>query len=122
MAYDECRPKYCNCSFNGGTNGSNGQGGSSLKHSTFGHGSGVDLASLVIKHWTLTPGKGGDEYHHSHMGDQYFGGGGGGVVVAGTGPSRDHLVQGEGYGGGGGSQNPHFYPGLPGVILMEVGP
>ena len=88
-------------------------------------GVGSSVEALGVKHlkeMEEIARKGGDEYHHNYIGDQYFGGGGGGVLVGGTGPSRDHLVQGEGYGGGGGSRNPNFYPGLPGVILMEVGP
>ena len=61
-------------------------------------------------------------------GTQHLGGGGGGVLVDGTGPKRDPRLgerTGEGYGGGGGytfTLDTTPYIGLPGVVLIEVGP
>ena len=53
-----------------------------------------------------------------------FGGGGGGVLVNGEGPTRPCAPNdGEGYGAGGGRVECGDEPdGLPGVILIEVGP
>ena len=54
-----------------------------------------------------------------------WGGGGGGVLVNGEGPLRNEedLSKGQGFGGGGsvGSSKP-LGQGMPGVILIEVGP
>jgi len=74
-----------------------------------GHGSGLDIGSVNMTKFTLSPGKGG-----SHSGGA--GGGGGGVIVNGEKPESRSERQGEGFGGGDGGN----YGGLPGCVLIEV--
>lgn len=77
-----------------------------------GEGTGEDVTKYSFNHFVLTPGAGG--YRR-------YGGGGGGVLVNGGGPVRDHEGQGEGYGGGGeGRASPSY--GLPGLVIIELGP
>ena len=69
-----------------------------------------------MEHFSLAPGRGGDDAHGSYY---TYGGGAGGVLVNGEGPTRPFAPNdGEGYGAGGWWQG----HGLPGVILIEVGP
>ena len=98
----------------GGYNGGPGQG---TAGGPGGSGTGEDVTTYALTHFTLSPGQGGQWGGHGGQ----FGGGGGGVLVGGAGPARDHT-QGEGYGGGGGGKGPEgvYFAGLPGVILVEV--
>ena len=82
-----------------------------------GLGTRENLSDYYMEHFSLSPGKGGDEHKTSPF--SIYGGGGGGVLVNGEGPTRPcpRSGMGEGYGGGGSYCN-----GLPGVILIEVGP
>ena len=126
----------CTEASNGGSAGGDGHG---IDINVFGHhttimgiggnGTGEDLKMYHLEHWQITPGAGGKEnIAHSFNGTQHLGGGGGGVLVDGTGPKRDPRLgerTGEGYGGGGGytfTLDTTPYMGLPGVILLEVGP
>ena len=107
-------------SFNGGSNGSDGEGSSS--DGTFGHGSGDDLSKYILKNWKLSPGEGGQGWVDptSDPAEPYrCGGGGGGVLINGHGPERESKAVGQGYGGGG-ANNGSWIHGLPGVILMEI--
>lgn len=76
-----------------------------------GHGSGLDIGSVNMTKFTLSPGKGGNGNTGSG-----FGGGGGGVIVNGEKPESRSERQGEGFGGGDGQD----YGGLPGCVLIEV--
>ena len=69
-----------------------------------GQGSGLDIGSVNMTKFELTPGKGGN------FASKSYGGGGGGIIVNGEKPSRNEY-QGEGFGGG---------SGLPGCVLIEV--
>ena len=88
-----------------------------------GNGTGENLSDYYMEHFSLTPGRGGEEYEVAPY--QIVGGGGGGVLVNGEGPTRPcaqtrpHWPGGEGEGYGGGATD---CTGLPGVILIEVGP
>ena len=89
----------------GGENGGDGHGDGEF----VGRGSGLDLTSIILQQFSLSPGAGG-------KGDGY-GGGGGGVLVNGVGPHRIGTGSGEGYGGG-------RYHGRdsegPGIVLVEI--
>ena len=74
-----------------------------------GRGSGLDVGTLNLTRFVLTPGKPG--LHNSHLG-----GGGGGILVNGVKPSGGGVHDGEGFGGGGNNGG----NGLPGCILLEV--
>ena len=91
----------------GGYDGSNGEGGGG------GQGTGEDVRNYSFENFLLTPGAGG--YREG-------GGGGGGVLVNGGGPPRDHQGQGEGYGGGGEGSIDRYIDGLPGLVIIEIGP
>ena len=106
MERDHCEERY-----NGGSNGGDGYGSSSI--GSFGHGTQEDLRLYPMRNFRLSPGVGGDEYVTKE--GWHMGGGGGGVLVNGRGPQRRSHYQGEGYGGGGG-----WNEGLPGVVLIEV--
>ena len=58
----------------------------------------------------LRPGVGGSP----HDGE---GGGGGGVIIQGQKPSRRDVIDGEGFGAGGGEWNS---PGYPGAVFIKV--
>ena len=113
------RTTKCLGSFNGGTDGTAGQGRSSI--GIFGYGAGEDLSLYSMDNFNVTPGKGGDEFWDNLPAGtrQLFGGGGGGVLIDGVGPpnAMNLTLTGEGYGGGEGRCS----KGMPGVILVEVG-
>ena len=93
----------------GGSNGSDG--GSYI--SSGGKGSGLDIGTLNVTRFFLTPGKAG-----THDNNGGYGGGGGGIMVNGEKPSGGNSHDGEGFGGGG-----CYYAGangLPGCVLVEV--
>ena len=93
----------------GGRGGSGGSDGESGTIYSGGTGSGFNLESVTMGHFTLVPGPGGDPY-----GD---GGGGGGVVVNGKVPGSSEYG-GSGFGGGTGG---HFNgEGFPGCVLLEI--
>lgn len=88
----------------GGEDGGDGYG------SRGGKGSGLDLSSITLQNFSLTPGVGGKAQGS-------IGGGGGGVLVNGVGPNRASTNSGEGYGGG------RYYNSDtdgPGLVLMEI--
>ena len=98
----------------GSRSGDGGEdGGDAEDHSSYkgGHGSGLDIGSVNMTKFTLSPGKAGKAYPSSLS----YGGGGGGVIVNGEKPSGNDI-QGEGFGGG----NCGNYGGLPGCVLIEV--
>merc|ERR1712050_783494 len=75
----------------GGNGGSNGGDGQDSSDGPGGKGSGLDISTIALEHFKLTPAAGGD-YHVS------CGGGGGGVLVDGQGPHN-----GGSYGAGAGA-------------------
>ena len=91
----------------GGADGGSGNG----DHG--GSGSGLDLGTIKMASFVLTPGKGGES---SDSGNGYSGGGGG-VVVNGNNPASSSY-NGQGYGGGGGNDG----YGLSGLVLIELAP
>merc|ERR1712130_115555 len=91
----------------GGSAGSDGEDYSSYKG---GKGSGLDVVTLNMTRFVLTPGKAG-----THNGD--WGGGGGGILVNSEKPTGGSSSWGEGFGGGGGYNG---NSGLPGCVLVEV--
>ena len=95
----------------GGEDGGNGHGG----RGSGGAGSGLDISSIHLQQFSLTPGVRGKE--HAPYGDRY-GGGGGGVLVDGTGP-QETSGDGQGYGGGGGGYTNNMGSGL---VLLEIKP
>ena len=94
----------------GGSDGGDGEVGDD-EDSEAGKGSGLDLSSISMKSFILTPGKGG-------VGESFYGGGGGGVVVNGKKPEVEHCG-GEGYGGGGG-YNGFVNAVSAGCVLIEL--
>ena len=95
----------------GSRDGDGGEGGGDANdHGSHkgGHGSGLDIGSVNMTKFTLSPGKAGS----SNAG---WGGGGGGIIVNGEKPSET-TYQGEGFGGGLG----YNYGALPGCVLIEV--
>lgn len=76
-------------------------------------GSGLDLSTISLTNFNLSPGAGGKPELKS---GSYSSGGGGGILVDGHGP-HGSVYAGEGYGGGGYFDNSHHGPGL---ILMEI--
>ena len=74
-----------------------------------GTGSGIDVKTLNMTRFVLTPGKAGLTLNNN-------GGGGGGILVNREKPSGGNDNQGEGFGGGG----YYIYGGLPGCVLIEV--
>ena len=104
--------------YNGGTAGGDGRGNDG------GHGTGEDVTgeAFTLQSWQLSPGAGG---HYSTSSKGYWGGGGGGVLVDSQGPPRAADTQGAGYGGGASykdNDGETLGVGLPGVVLVEVGP
>merc|ERR1712183_1211313 len=99
---------------NGGENGGSGPDGTCCGYGCKGGpGSDLDISSVPISSFLLTPGQGG---RHGGLHGVY-GGGGGGVMVDGTGP-HSTANAGQGYGGGGGNNGE---PG-PGLVLLEIKP
>ena len=98
---------------NAGDGGEDGSDGCCDGHG--GKGSGFDLASTSLEHFTVSPGAAGER--HIINGGAHYRGGGGGVLVDGAGP-RDSTYDGEGFGGGHGG----YYSGVgtPGIVLMEI--
>ena len=90
--------------------GSNGSDGGSYGSATGGKGSGLDIGTLNITRFILSPGKAGTQYNS-------YGGGGGGILVNGEKPSGGNEHYGEGFGGGGWGING---AGFPGCVLIEV--
>ena len=76
-----------------------------------GQGSGLDLSSITLQSFSITPGAGGKA-----LGQR--GGGGGGVLANGVGPNRNNTNSGEGYGGGRGYESSDTDG--PGIVLMEI--
>jgi len=96
--------------YNGAAGGSNGGDGGNSTTVSGGKGSGLDLSTLHMNNFVLTPGKGGEP-------NERYGGGGGGVIVNGIKPGNA-THSGEGFGGGAygyGSSN-----GWPGCVLIET--
>ena len=88
--------------------GSNGSDGGSYDSHRGGKGSGLDIGTLNITRFILSPGKAGTQYSGGGVG-------GGGILVNGEKPGES-VHSGEGFGGGGcfgGS-------GFPGCVLIEV--
>lgn len=88
----------------GGEDGGDGYG------SSYGKGSGLDLSSIIMQQFSLSPGAGGKCQGSN-------GGGGGGVLVNGLGPNLTNPGIGEGYGGGShaGRVSPNS-----GIVLLEI--
>jgi len=98
---------YTNHGQDGGSDGSDGGDYSS---NTGGKGSGLDVGTLNMTRFVLTPGKAGTAFSYD------FGGGGGGILVNKEKPSGNQY-QGEGFGGGGYGG---YHNGLSGCVLIEV--
>ena len=94
----------------GGSDGSDGEDYSSSSEG--GKGSGLDLRTMNMTRFVLTPGKAG-------MGGNGYSGGGGGILVSGEKPSSKSDHYGEGFGGGGWGPD-YDNKGLPGCVLIEV--
>jgi len=90
----------------GGTNGGDGGNGTVAG----GQGSGLDLSTLHMNNFVLTPGKGGEP-------TEKHGGGGGGVIVNGIKPGNA-THSGEGFGGG--AYGYSSSRGWPGCVLIET--
>ena len=90
----------------GGSNGSDGEDSDSFMG---GKGSGLDIGTLSITRFILSPGKAG-----THMGG--LGSGGGGILVNGEKPGGGDQHFGEGFGGGGYGGG----SGFPGCVLIEI--
>merc|ERR1712037_634904 len=88
--------------------GSDGSDGGDYSSNTGGKGSGLDVGTLNITRFVLTPGKAGTHYNGG------YGGGGGGLLVNGEKPTGGNEYFGEGFGGGG----YHGNNGLPGCVLI----
>ena len=103
----------------GGENGSDGKVATLPlgEPSQPGYGSGLDISMYHMKHFHLTPGKGGKAGTEI---SGWVGGGGGGLLVNGKGPHR-RSNDGEGYGGGGGGSSKEFHYAGPGAVLLEIG-
>ena len=103
----------------GGSNGSDGDGDDG------GLGSGFDLSTIILRHYILSPGSGGEgslpSSHCTEYDDFGAGGGGGGVLVNGEGPNCCET-HGQGYGGGSGCSRSGCNTGLQGMVLIEVQP
>ena len=111
------RPPYHNRNQDGQDGGSNGSDGHGhgQGHGTGGKGSGLDLATLNMTRFILTPGNAG-------TGVYSYGGGGGGILVNGKKPRGGRDGLGKGFGGGGGGHNPFYWnwDGFPGCVLIEI--
>jgi len=93
--------------YSGGNGGSNGGDGHNSYGGDGGKGSGLDISTIALQHFQLTPAAGGGSCN-------LYGGGGGGVLVDGQGP---HNGGSYGAGGGGGSCN---NPAQQGIVLIEI--
>jgi len=94
----------------GGSGGSNGGDGNDSSNGVpGGKGSGLDISTIALEHFKLTPAAGGDSCGIS-------GGGGGGVLVDGQGPPGPHN-EGGSYGAGGGGCTYYEHQG---IILIEI--
>ena len=109
-------PNEGGCSTCGSWGGMNGGHGYSGDRGTGGYGSGQNIRSYALSHFTLSPG-----YYGAPNYGTGTGGGGGGVLVDGNGPSASQW-HGRGYGGGAGNDPGTHDPdtGLDGVVLLEV--
>ena len=96
----------------GGEDGGDGDDGIDCSSCPGGTGSNLNLSSVPISSFTLTPGRGGKGSSELYGG----GGGGGGVIVDGYGP-QGTAQDGQGYGGGKGGNGEH--PG-PGLVILEM--
>ena len=76
-----------------------------------GKGSGLDVQTINMTRFVLTPGKGGSPTQSG------YGGGGGGILVNGGSPNNDNDYIGQGYGGG---SYYDYYDGQHGCVLLEV--
>ena len=98
----------------GGSDGSDGHSSGGIAG---GKGSGLDLASLDMTMFLLTPGQAGYGFNN-------YGGGGGGILVNGKRPTGDDhssgQVRGEGFGGGGACHRCGTRDGHPGCVLLEI--
>jgi len=93
--------------YHGGSGGSNGGDGNDSSYGNHGgKGSGLDISTIALEHFKLTPAAGGE-------GCDYFGGGGGGVLVDGQRPHN-----GGSYGAGGSPCN-NADP-AQGIVLIEI--
>jgi len=95
----------------GGSNGGDGQDSSSDYPNQGGKGSGLDISTIALEHFKVTPAAGGD-----YCGQ--YGGGGGGVLVDGQGPSN-----GGSYGAGGRGRCNNVNDTVPaqqGIVLIEI--
>ena len=91
----------------GGSHGSDGEDSDSYMG---GKGSGLDIGTLNITRFILSPGKAGTHY----LGNG--GGGGSGILVNREKPGGGDQHFGEGFGGGGGAG----HSGFPGCVLIEI--
>ena len=99
---------YSGAGAKGQDGGSDGSDGEDSSTDMGGKGSGLDVGTLNMTRFTLSPGKAGSN-----------GGGGGGILVNGEGPSGEQNSQwGKGFGGGGGYSNGNH--GVPGCVIIEV--
>ena len=95
----------------GGEDGGDGGDSSDGALGSGGAGSGLNISSIIMEIFSLSPGAGGKR-------DGRYGGGGGGILVDNSGPQETEY-DGQGYGGGGGGY--HNNPG-PGLVLLEIKP
>ena len=105
------------CYYDGGNGGEDGGDGHNNRCGNGGAGSGLQISSIPISSFTLTPGRGGKSKSGGYYGG---GGGGGGVLVDGSGPQESEY-DGEGYGGGAFGGGTSGVPG-PGLVLLEMRP
>ena len=99
--------------YDGGQDG--GDGHSSDGDSPGGAGSGLDISTISMENFSLSPGAAGEAYGAR-------GGGGGGILEAGAGP-QEREYDGQGYGGGGGGRGFCKYGhGNPVLLLLEIKP
>jgi len=103
--------------YNGGSGGSNGGNGQNTSYGDGGKGSGLDISTIALEHFKLTPGEGGGACPCN-------GGGGGGVLVDGQGPPDwgsyvpNFYNEAQGYGAGGGGSTP--FPAKQGIVIIEM--
>jgi len=99
----------------GGSNGGDGEG--CYWGGDGGKGSGLDISTIALEHFKLTPGEGGGACPCN-------GGGGGGVLVDGQGPPDwgsyvpNFYNEAQGYGAGGGGSTP--FPAKQGIVIIEM--
>jgi len=93
----------------GGSNGGDGERGNYGSHPG-GKGSGLDISTIALEHFKLTPAAGGKICSSSGS----YGGGGGGVLVDGQGPQKGRSY------GAGGCPFGDDYPAQQGIVLIEI--